>query len=284
MLRRFFIVMACAAAAFTALGHDRELSRQESDSVSHALATLWGNYIKNKAAADGAAVSAEYMRGVQEALKLSQDNDAYFQGLSEGVVMARRIREVEALGGFKVDVQKLAYVLSRMEKGRPSGFSDESAEQYLNRLMARIAEENHQVEGSKEYLDQAAQREGVMKMPSGLLFEVLTEGEGDKPGPKDVVLVKYTGRLIDGKVFNESPEDKDTFFRVSETIPGFGEGLQMMKKGGRYRLYIPSDLGYGREGVPGLIPGGAATIFDVELLDFRTVDADGNVVNPEQEK
>lgn len=284
MLRRFLFSAILIAVAFSAAGRERELSRQESDSVSHALATLWGNYIKKKALADGDSVSAEYMRGVQEALKLSQGNDAYFQGLSEGVVMGRRIREVETLGSFKVDVEKLAYVLSRIEKGRPSGFSEETAEQYLNGLMSRIAVENRQIEGSEEYLREASQREGVIKTPSGLLFEVLTEGEGEKPGPKDQVLVKYTGRLIDGTVFNETPDDQDVFFHVNETIPGFAEGLQMMKKGGTYRIYIPSELGYGDKGVQGLIPGGAATIFDIRLLDFRRVDDDGNIIVPDQEK
>ena len=284
MLRRFLFPLIMIAVVFSAAGRERELSRQESDSVSHALATLWGNYIKKKALADGDSVSAEYMRGVQEALKLSQGNDAYFQGLSEGVVMGRRIREVETLGGFKVDVEKLAYVLSRIEKGRPSGFSEVTAEQYLNGLMSRIAAENHQVDGSEEYLREASQREGVVKTPSGLLFEVLTEGEGENPGPNDQVLVKYTGRLIDGTVFNKSPDDKDAFFYVNETIPGFAEGLQLMKKGGSYRIYIPSELGYGDNGVNGIIPGGAATIFDIELLDFRSANTVENAGSPDQKK
>lgn len=284
MLRRFLFPLIMIAVVFSAAGRERELSRQESDSVSHALATLWGNYIKKKALADGDSVSAEYMRGVQEALKLSQGNDAYFQGLSEGVVMGRRIREVETLGGFKVDVEKLAYVLSRIEKGRPSGFSEATAEQYLNALMSRIAAENHQVDGSEEYLREASQREGVVKTPSGLLFEVLTEGEGENPGPNDQVLVKYIGRLIDGTVFNKSPDDKDTFFYVNETIPGFAEGLQLMKKGGSYRIYIPSELGYGDNGVNGIIPGGAATIFDIELLDFRSANTVENAGSPDQKK
>lgn len=284
MFRRIVLIVCCLLAVGSVMGRDRELSRQESDSVSHALATLWGNYIKTKAQKDGAEVSAEYMRGVQEALKLSQDNDAYFQGLSEGVVIARRIRDVEALGGFKVDVAKLAYVLSRIEKGRPSGFSEASAEQYLNFLMAKIAKENHQIEGSAEYLQKAAEREGVVKMPSGLLFEVLTEGEGDQPGPNDLVLVRYAGRLIDGTEFNSSEEGEGSTFEVSKTIPGFSEGLQLMKKGGIYRLYIPSEIGYGVEGVPGIVPGGAATIFDVELVDLRHAEAPQSVAQPSVEK
>lgn len=284
MFRRIVLIVCCLLAVGSVMGRDRELSRQESDSVSHALATLWGNYIKTKAQKDGAEVSAEYMRGVQEALKLSQDNDAYFQGLSEGVVIARRIRDVESLGGFKVDVAKLAYVLSRIEMGRPSGFSEASAEQYLNFLMTKIAKENHQIEGSSEYLQKAAEREGVVKMPSGLLFEVLTEGEGDQPGPKDLVLVRYTGRLIDGTEFNSSEEGEGSTFEVSKTIPGFSEGLQLMKKGGTYRLYIPSEIGYGVEGVPGIVPGGAATIFDVELVDLRHAETQQTAAQPSVEK
>lgn len=267
---RLLIVALLMIPAVNAGAKGYELTRQESDSVSNALASLWGDYIKKKAEKDGKAVTDEYMRGLEEALKMAKNDDAYFQGIEEGVLMAQRLRQVEALGGFKVDIDRFAYVLQRIRKGRPSGFNAESAETYMNRLMARIADQKAVVDGSAEYLEKASKREGVIKTPSGLLFEVITEGEGETPGPNDAVLLNYVGRFIDNSIFNTSPDNGEgAVLYVNQTIPGFSEGLQMMKKGGTYRLYIPSELGYGEEGVAGLIPGGAATIFDVELLDLK---------------
>lgn len=280
MARRIVLSIACMAVAFGLMAGERKLSRSESDSISHALATLWGDYLVKKAAKDGEAVSGEYMRGVQEALKFAQTNDAYFEGLEQGVMMAQRLRQVEEVGGFKVDIPKFAYVLTRLEKGRPTGFSKESAERYLNWFMAKRADEREIVDGSAPYLEKMAKKEGIVKTQSGLLFEVVTEGEGEMPGTNDLVLVSYVGKFINGAEFNRSENADGVVFEVNGMIPGFKEGLQMMKKGGTYRLYIPSEIGYGEEGVPGVIPGGAATVFDVNLIDLRHRDADGQIIEP----
>ncbi len=271
------------AVAFGVMAGERKLTRAESDSISHALATLWGDYLVKKAAKDGEAVSGEYMRGVQEALKLAQKNDAYFEGLEQGVIMAQRLRQVEEVGGFKVDIPKFAYVLTRLEKGRPTGFSKESADRYLNWFMAKRADEREIVEGSALYLEKTAKKEGVVKTQSGLLFEVVTEGEGEKPGPNDLVLVSYVGKFINGEEFNRSEDANGVVFELEGLIPGFKEGLQMMKKGGTYRLHIPSEIGYGEEGVEGVIPGGAVTVFEVNLIDLRHRDADGKIIEPAAE-
>ena len=253
----------------------RTLTRMESDSLSAALATIWGDYIKNKVAKEGAEVNAEYMRGVEEAMKLAENNDAYFRGLAEGITMNNRLEQVEELGGVSVDRSRFVHYLSRIAKGRPAGnYTAASADAFITFLMTKLTREAKIVDGSAAFLEEQAKREGVVKTPSGLLFEVITEGEGEKPGPNDKVLVNYQGAFIDGQVFNRSEEGRPMAFDVAKTIKGFSEGLQMMKKGGRYRLYIPSSLGYDAEGgIPGTIPVGAATIFDVELLDLRHVDA-----------
>lgn len=267
-MRKLFIfllaVTICSPALFA-----RELNRQESDSVASALATVWGEYMKKKATNDDEAVSAEYMRGVIEALKLGAKDDAYFQGLAEGAVIASRLRQVEHVGQFSVDFNRFIYKLERAANGKSTGFTPATADAYMNRIMTESMDLVKAVEDSPAFLEKMAQREGVIKTPSGLLFEVITEGEGPQPGPDWLVMVNYSGKLITGKEFSASRPDEPMVSSVRETIPGFGEGLQMMKKGGKYRLYIPSELGYGAEGVKGLIPGGAATIFDVEMLDMR---------------
>ncbi len=268
-MRKLFVILLALAISVPAL-LARELNRQESDSVASALATVWGDYMKKKAIKDGDAVSAEYLRGVIEALKLGANDDAYFQGLSEGAVIASRLRQVEQVGQFSVDFNRFIYKLERAANGKTTGFTPASADAYMNRIMAESMNLVKAVEDSPAFLEKTAQREGIIKTPSGLLFEVITEGEGGQPGPDWFVMVNYSGKLITGKEFSASRPGEPMVSKVSETIPGFGEGLQMMKKGGKYRLYIPAELGYGAEGVKGLIPGGAATIFDVEMLDMRS--------------
>jgi len=110
---------------------------------------------------------------------------------------------------------------------------------------------------------------GVITLPSGLQYKVLTEGEGEHPRPEDVVEVHYTGTLIDGTVFDSSVERGETIkFPLNGVIPGWTEGVQLMKPGSKYMFYIPSDLGYGDRST-GPIPGGSVLIFEVELISIE---------------
>lgn len=249
-----------------------ELERQESDSVACALATIWSDYTKKKAQKDGQAITEQYMLGLKDAIEKAKADDAYYMGLEQGVAINDHLRRVEDLGGFTIDRTKFLYELDMLTTGKrryKTGFTQKSAEEYMNRLLTRISEERYRVEHAAQFLAETAQREGIEKTPSGLLFEVIQEGEGEMPTEGDIVLVNYTGSFLDGEVFNATQPGEPTVFEVSGTIPGFREGLKKMKKGGRYRLYMDSDLGYGDRGVMGVIPGGAAVVFDVELVDFR---------------
>ena len=103
---------------------------------------------------------------------------------------------------------------------------------------------------------------------SGLQYQVLREGEGLPPGPNDQVLVHYEGTLPDGMVFDSSYQrGSPAQFGVDQVIPGWTEGLQLMKPGARYRFLIPSDLAYGEAGAGGVIPPNSDLTFEVELLD-----------------
>ncbi len=111
----------------------------------------------------------------------------------------------------------------------------------------------------------------VTRTASGLEFRVIEEGEGTPPGPNDMVLVEYTGRTTDGKVFDTTEGQQARPFPVSGVIPGWSEGLQLMKKGGRYFLRVPPELGYGATGTPGgEIPPNSTLEFDVHLVDVAT--------------
>ena len=120
------------------------------------------------------------------------------------------------------------------------------------------------------YLAENAEKDGVTVTDSGLQYEVLREGDGASPGPTDTVEVHYEGTLTDGKKFDSSYDRGQTIeFPLNGVIPGWTEGLQLMKEGAKYRFVIPSELAYGERGAGGVIPGGATLVFVVELLAVK---------------
>ena len=119
----------------------------------------------------------------------------------------------------------------------------------------------------REFMEQNAKNDSVVQTRSGLQYMVLKEGTGIKPGPTDTVTVHYTGKLIDGTVFDSSVErNEPASFPLDGVIPGWTEGLQLMSEGSKYRLFIPSELAYGSNGAGDLILPNSTLIFDVELI------------------
>ncbi|TDJ74208.1 FKBP-type peptidyl-prolyl cis-trans isomerase [Pseudomonas putida] len=119
----------------------------------------------------------------------------------------------------------------------------------------------------KEFLVENAKREGITTLASGLQYEVITAGEGAQPTRESNVRTHYHGTLIDGTVFDSSYErGQPAEFPVGGVIAGWTEALQLMNAGSKWRLYVPSELAYGAQGV-GSIPPHSVLVFDVELLD-----------------
>lgn len=119
-----------------------------------------------------------------------------------------------------------------------------------------------------DYMAMNGKRSGITTTASGLQYEVLKQAEGPKPGPTDLVLVEYDGKLVNGDSFDSSKvQGGPAALPVSGgMIPGWGEGLQLMSQGSKYRFYIPPQLGFGERGAGDKIPPNAVTIFDVELI------------------
>ena len=131
---------------------------------------------------------------------------------------------------------------------------------------ARVAEQ--QKAASQAYLDKAAAEPGAIKTPSGLVYRELRPVTGASPKPTDTVKVNYRGTLVNGTEFDSSySRNEATQFPLNGVVPCWTEGLQLMKVGGKGLLVCPSNLAYGDQGRPG-IPGGAALIFEIELLDI----------------
>ena len=120
------------------------------------------------------------------------------------------------------------------------------------------------------FLAQNAERAEVTVTASGLQYEVLEAGAGESPEATDQVTVHYTGKNLDGSVFDSSVErGEPATFGLNQVIAGWTEGVQLMKPGAKYRFYIPSDLAYGERGAVADIAPGATLIFDVELISVK---------------
>lgn len=137
-----------------------------------------------------------------------------------------------------------------------------------NAAMAEMARVN--AEAGKAFLAENAKRSEVKTTASGLQYEVIAEGDGNKPAANNTVKVHYTGSLIDGTVFDSSVQrGEPAVFGVTQVIPGWVEALQMMTVGSKWRLFIPSELAYGANGAGNIIGPNATLIFEVELLGIE---------------
>jgi len=127
------------------------------------------------------------------------------------------------------------------------------------------------LKASEEFLAKNGKKKGVTTTASGLQYEIVEAGKGDAPKAESQATVHYTGALVDGTVFDSSVErGKPATFAVNRVIPGWTEALQLMKPGGKLKLYIPPALGYGEGGQPaaGIGPN-VVLVFDVELISFK---------------
>ena len=136
---------------------------------------------------------------------------------------------------------------------------------------AAIAEKEAAKSAGAALLAENAKAEGVETTESGLQFKIMKPGKGPSPTDNDVVLIGYKGTLRDGSVFDENPQAP---MPVAGVVPGFSEALKKMKRDGKYKIWIPSELGYGAEDRSNpetgevIMPGGSVLIFEVDLLDF----------------
>ena len=203
------------------------------------------------------------------------ENNNQFDSLSYalGLSMGNNFR---ASGIEKINVQDFADGVAAVFYGSQPKMSYDEAKAEIQKFFteleakqqkaaAAMAEVNEKA--GNEFLAENGKRAEVQTTPSGLQYEVLKEGDGAKPTADDKVVVHYTGKLIDGTVFDSSEErGVPATFGVTQVIPGWVEALQLMTVGSTWRLFIPSALAYGPQGAGGVIGPNATLIFDVELI------------------
>jgi FKBP-type peptidyl-prolyl cis-trans isomerase FkpA len=161
-------------------------------------------------------------------------------------------------------------------QGKKPVVEPDAYQQKINQLAQtrmKINAEKQKVK-SRDFLESAAKEAGVQKTTSGLIYIPIKEGTGIRPNAADTVRVHYTGTFVDGKVFDSSVKrGKPAEFKLDQVIKCWTEGVAMMKVGGKAKLLCPASIAYGEQGRPPVIPGEAALIFEVELLDVINTDA-----------
>lgn len=224
---------------------------------------------KKEDKADAAAGNGDIAKS--SGLKTEKQQASYMVGMSVGKSLAP-IKD-------DVDMDTVIKAMKTVAAGDKPLLSDEQAQQvaqaFDQRLQAKRAAEaeasaKKNASDGEAFLAANAKKPGVKTTASGLQYQVITEGKGPKPTADDMVKVNYKGELLDGTEFDNSYErGEPAQFALQQVAPGWAEGVQLMPVGSKYKLWIPSKLGYGETGTPGgPIPPNATLVFEVELLDI----------------
>ena len=216
-----------------------------------------------------------FIQGFQAALSESVDEDAMLyasgaqsamQAVQQGADAASVLKGIQdAKAGndpaySEEEVMAAFEVIQQMQQERQQQMQQAQGEQ------TRAAQANK--EAGEAFLQENAARDGIVTTLSGLQYEVLEAGEGDSPAATDTVTVHYTGRLLDGTVFDSSVErGEPARFPLNQVIPGWTEGLQLMSPGARFRFWIPANLAYGEQAPPQIGPNQVLD-FEVELISI----------------
>ena len=191
------------------------------------------------------------------------DKFSYSIGLGIG-------QNLSSMGIGNLAVDDFAQAIKDVLEGNQTAISHNEAREIVNKYFEELEAKMSAVaiEQGKAFLEENKKRPGIVTLPSGLQYEVINEGTGKKPKATDQVRCHYEGTLVDGTLFDSSIQrGEPAVFGVNQVIPGWVEALQLMSEGAKWKLYIPSDLGYGARGAGEMIPPHSTLVFEVELLE-----------------
>ncbi len=197
-------------------------------------------------------------------LKTENDTISYALGITFGSNLLMS-------GLDEINPKAIALAIQEVFDGESTIINPEQANMMLNDYFANL-QFGTNLEDGEDFLAENRLRDEVTTTDSGIQYEVITMGDGPKPGPEDEVIVHYEGTLMDGTVFDSSYQrGEPAQFMLNRVIPGWTEALQLMPVGSKWKIYIPQELAYGanpRQGGP--IEPYMALIFEVELIDIVT--------------
>ena len=203
-------------------------------------------------------------------LKNGIDSFSYAAGISIGENMKN-----QDIKGLNLEAMFKAF--EDVFTDKPTLLTKEQSNMTLQEKLQEFAKKKGDAEKAKcqIFLEENKKRPGVISLPNGLQYEIMTAGEanGMKPTPVDTVVVDYVGTLIDGTEFDNSiKRGEPASFPLGGVIRGWTEILQLMTKGAHWKVYIPSELGYGERGAGGTIPSNATLIFEITLREIKKAD------------
>ncbi len=190
------------------------------------------------------------------------DKLSYAWGLAMG-------QQLKGMGVEKLCTESYFAAVKSVFEGTAPEITPEEAHKLINEYLTELQrkEEVKAREEGAKFLAENKNNAGVKETASGLQYVVEKEGTGIQPTAEDEVTVHYTGRLLNGQVFDSSvSRGEPATFPLNRVIPGWTEGVQLMKEGAKYTFFIPSDLAYGPQGIPNAIPPHSTLIFEVELI------------------
>ena len=209
-------------------------------------------------------------------LTTDQEKFGYAIGVDIGKSLAQQVKD-------EVDLVALVDGIEETLAGQEPRLDEETREKIKSEVSRRIQEKQMQErtakaaaakEAGEKFLAENGKREGVKTTASGLQYEILKEGSGAMPKATDKVTVHYRGTLIDGTEFDSSySRNQPVTFPLGNVIPGWTEGLQLVKTGGKAKLFIPSSLAYGERGAGPKIGPNETLVFEVELVAIEKGDA-----------
>jgi len=225
-----------------------------------------------------------YISAFSEGIKLHAADKLWIDGANLGLQLTYNVAHQPffvAGTDLRVDLDLMSEAILTAFSGEKTLISPAIAESFYQDALRRAQAQLNgpSIEKGRAFLRENAKRKEVHTTASGLQYEVITEGTGAKPAsPEDVVKVHYAGKLIDGTEFDSSYKRGEPIeFPLNRVIKGWTEGVMLMREGGKYRLYIPYELGYGDRGTPGgQIPPYATLIFEIELIKVNPAAISAN--------
>src|SRR5690554_640384 len=223
--------------------------------------------------ADSVAVLSLVLAGCDNKAADSSDLKTPAQKASYGIGLSMG-KNLSQEGMDDLNSQAVALGIEDALAKKDQRLTDEELMEAFGFLQARAQERmsalnDEAAKAGADFLVENAKRDGVQTTESDLQYEVVKKAEGAQPKVSDVVSVHYQGTLVDGSVFDSSIERGEPVeFPVGGVIPGWVEGLQLMKVGEKYKFYIPSELAYGAQSPTPAIPANSTLVFEVELLDI----------------
>jgi len=205
------------------------------------------------------------------ALTTDKEKDSYAFGLNIGRGLSKQPVDLDAAAvarGLKDALSGSKSLLTDEEAAADLAQLKDQAQKASDAKMQELGAENQKAGAA--FLAENKTKEGVVTLPSGLQYKILTAGTGPKPTAADTVVCQYKGTLLDGTEFDSSyKRGQPATFAVGKVIKGWTEALQLMPVGSKWQLFIPADLAYGERGAGNVIPPNATLVFEVELVSIQ---------------